>query len=108
MGLSIARTIIEAHHGLIWAKNRDHGGTSFRIKLPLSREATEYRLNQLEQRREDKTARHEHQPDQLQPEKHHATCSTDLAARLFDVRFSLDIVAKAERLSGLLPNIPLQ
>ena len=36
MGLSIARTIIEAHHGLIWAKNRDHGGASFRIKLPMS------------------------------------------------------------------------
>ena len=35
MGLSIARTIVEAHHGLIWAKNRDHGGTTFRIKLPL-------------------------------------------------------------------------
>jgi signal transduction histidine kinase len=37
MGLSIARTIIEAHHGLIWAKNRDHGGASFRIRLPLVR-----------------------------------------------------------------------
>jgi signal transduction histidine kinase len=36
MGLSIARTIVEAHHGLIYAKNRDHGGTSFRVKLPLS------------------------------------------------------------------------
>ena len=35
MGLSIARTIIEAHHGLIWAENRDHGGATFRIKLPL-------------------------------------------------------------------------
>ena len=35
MGLSIARAIIEAHQGLIWAKNRDHGGASFRIKLPL-------------------------------------------------------------------------
>ena len=35
MGLSIARTIIEVHDGLIWAKNRDHGGASFRIKLPL-------------------------------------------------------------------------
>ena len=34
MGLSIARTIIEAHNGLIWAKNRDHGGASFRIRLP--------------------------------------------------------------------------
>ena len=35
MGLSIARTIVEAHHGQIWAENRDHGGASFRIKLPL-------------------------------------------------------------------------
>jgi signal transduction histidine kinase len=35
MGLSIARTIIEAHHGQIWSRNRDHGGASFRIKLPL-------------------------------------------------------------------------
>jgi signal transduction histidine kinase len=35
MGLSIARTIVEAHHGLISAKNRDHGGASFRIRLPL-------------------------------------------------------------------------
>ncbi len=36
MGLSIARTIIEAHHGLIWAENRDHGGAIFRVKLPLA------------------------------------------------------------------------
>jgi len=35
MGLSIARTIIEAHNGQIWAKNRDHGGASFMVKLPL-------------------------------------------------------------------------
>jgi signal transduction histidine kinase len=35
MGLSIARTIIEAHNGLIWVENRDHGGASFRVKLPL-------------------------------------------------------------------------
>jgi signal transduction histidine kinase len=35
MGLSIARTIIEAHQGQISAKNRDHGGASFRIRLPL-------------------------------------------------------------------------
>jgi signal transduction histidine kinase len=37
MGLSIARTIIEAHHGLISANNRDHGGATFRIELPLVR-----------------------------------------------------------------------
>ena len=36
MGLSIARTIIEAHNGQISAKNRDHGGASFRIRLPLA------------------------------------------------------------------------
>ena len=35
MGLSIARTIVEAHHGQIWANNRDHGGASFRVRLPL-------------------------------------------------------------------------
>jgi signal transduction histidine kinase len=36
MGLSIARTIIEAHNGQIWAENRDHGGASFQIRLPLA------------------------------------------------------------------------
>ena len=35
MGLSIARTIIEAHRGLISARNRDHGGATFRIRFPL-------------------------------------------------------------------------
>ncbi|PSO17519.1 sensor histidine kinase [Bradyrhizobium sp. MOS002] len=35
MGLSIARTIIEAHNGHISARNRDHGGATFRIRLPL-------------------------------------------------------------------------
>ena len=35
MGLSIARTIVDAHNGSITARNRDHGGASFRIRLPL-------------------------------------------------------------------------
>jgi signal transduction histidine kinase len=35
MGLSIARTIVEAHNAQIWAENRDHGGAMFRIRLPL-------------------------------------------------------------------------
>jgi signal transduction histidine kinase len=39
MGLSIARTITEAHNGMISAKNRDHGGASFQIRLPLVRNA---------------------------------------------------------------------
>ena len=34
MGLSIARTIIEAHHGRIWADNHASGGAVFRIALP--------------------------------------------------------------------------
>jgi signal transduction histidine kinase len=35
MGLSIARTIIEAHDGQILAENQPRGGTSIRFKLPL-------------------------------------------------------------------------
>ena len=37
MGLSIARTIVEAHGGCIWADNRAEGGAVFRISLPLAR-----------------------------------------------------------------------
>jgi len=35
MGLSIARTIVEAHDGQIWADNLPSGGASIHIKLPL-------------------------------------------------------------------------
>jgi signal transduction histidine kinase len=35
IGLSIARTIIEAHNGRIWAENKTGGGAVFRISLPL-------------------------------------------------------------------------
>ena len=34
MGLSIARRIIEAHRGRIWAENNASGGATFRIELP--------------------------------------------------------------------------
>ena len=34
MGLSIARTIIEAHHGRIRAENCREGGAVFRVTLP--------------------------------------------------------------------------
>ena len=37
MGLSIARTIIEAHNGQILAENQPDGGATFRIRLPLAR-----------------------------------------------------------------------
>ena len=36
MGLSIARTIIEAHDGQIWAENVAEGGAVFHIRLPLA------------------------------------------------------------------------
>jgi len=38
MGLSIARTIVEAHHGRISAENRRDGGAIFLIRLPLFRD----------------------------------------------------------------------
>jgi signal transduction histidine kinase len=37
MGLSIARTIVEAHGGRIWAENRAQAGAAFHISLPLVR-----------------------------------------------------------------------
>jgi signal transduction histidine kinase len=38
MGLSIARTLIEAHGGRIWAENQPGGGAIFRLALPLAAE----------------------------------------------------------------------
>jgi two-component system sensor histidine kinase KdpD len=35
LGLSICRAIVQAHGGRIWAENREGGGTTFRIELPL-------------------------------------------------------------------------
>ena len=37
IGLSIARTIVEAHNGQIVAENQADGGAVFRIKLPLEK-----------------------------------------------------------------------
>ena len=34
MGLNICRTIIESHHGRLWATNNPDGGTTFRFTLP--------------------------------------------------------------------------
>jgi two-component system sensor kinase FixL len=40
MGLSISRTIIEAHGGRLWAENNPRGGATFRFTLPVTVEAT--------------------------------------------------------------------
>jgi C4-dicarboxylate-specific signal transduction histidine kinase len=39
IGLSISRTIIEAHHGRIWAENNVKHGVTFHFTLPLAEEA---------------------------------------------------------------------
>jgi signal transduction histidine kinase len=36
MGLSIARTIVEAHNGRLWAENQAGAGAIFRLTLPVS------------------------------------------------------------------------
>jgi two-component system, LuxR family, sensor kinase FixL len=36
MGLPISRTIIEAHHGQIWAENNNIAGAAFRFTLPIA------------------------------------------------------------------------
>jgi len=41
MGLSIARTIVEAHGGRIWAENHAAGGAVFRFTLPLAKRVHE-------------------------------------------------------------------
>ena len=40
LGLSIARLIVEAHGGRVWAENHDMGGATFRLELPLHCEAS--------------------------------------------------------------------
>jgi signal transduction histidine kinase len=36
IGLSISRSIVQAHKGRIWAENQNGGGAVFRLSLPLA------------------------------------------------------------------------
>jgi two-component system sensor histidine kinase KdpD len=38
LGLAVARAVVEAHAGRIWAENRPGGGAAFRFTLPVSGE----------------------------------------------------------------------
>jgi signal transduction histidine kinase len=40
IGLSIARTIVEAHHGRIWAENNPGAGATFYFTVPVAKEAS--------------------------------------------------------------------
>jgi two-component system, LuxR family, sensor kinase FixL len=40
MGLSLSRSIIEAHGGRIWAENNDGGGVTFYFDLPAARQGS--------------------------------------------------------------------
>ncbi len=40
MGLAVSKTIIEAHHGKIWAENRPEGGACFSFTLPVGERAS--------------------------------------------------------------------
>ncbi|HLR14069.1 MAG TPA: PAS domain S-box protein [Burkholderiaceae bacterium] len=48
MGLNICRTIIESHHGQLWADPNPRGGTIFRFTLPATRRQSETSPHQQE------------------------------------------------------------
>ena len=59
MGLSISRTIIESHHGRLWATRNPEGGTTFRFVLPRGAAAAESNGSNHDSDAEEPPARHE-------------------------------------------------
>ena len=49
MGLNICRTIIESHHGRLWASSNPDGGTIFRFTLPCASNLEATHSNQSEE-----------------------------------------------------------
>jgi len=49
MGLNICRTIIESHHGRLWAVSNPEGGTTFRFTLPCVSSSEAQQTNQSEE-----------------------------------------------------------
>ncbi|MEI6116706.1 MAG: ATP-binding protein, partial [Burkholderiales bacterium] len=49
MGLNICRTIIESHHGRLWATTNPQGGTIFRFTLPCATSGTTQPNHQSEE-----------------------------------------------------------
>ena len=49
MGLNICRTIIESHHGRLWATSNPEGGTIFRFTLPCADATVAQQNNQSEE-----------------------------------------------------------
>lgn len=49
MGLNICRTIIESHHGRLWANSPPEGGTTFRFTLPCVSSPEAQQSNQSEE-----------------------------------------------------------